>query len=957
MPSTHSYDSHVSWNPDQIWGHQHLQHVGCLDYGTSAESHRDGHDALENEPRNQDFNSACSSKSETSSDKQGPAPMEKFSSPHCCARFGPGGLFIQVLPNLPSEGKPALVNIHSTEVMLHGLWDQVDLKTFPGPFTKDKTDKAEVLRLIKNKCHKCVQNDTSTDEGTSSLIWDLMRLICRQNGKLVGTDVSHLLLSNQRSHCSLKEATSDLIDFTHEPFSRAQEIHMGIAESTTEDTQRDLQHFRELLIIGKKKDALKTAVSKGLWEHAFMLASKMDSVAYSQVMSKFIDSLPESDALRTFYQLMSGRIPVSASNCRFKEHEDWRIHLAMVLSNHTCFKHLHKKTITKMADTLASNGCCTAASFCYMVSQLDVDTQSYKSDVFLFGVSPNVPHLKYATNEAIQRTELFEYSLCLGTNSVHLPNFQIFKFIYACRLAEAGLCTQALQYCEVIANTLLTSGAGSYLTLVNQLLELSAKIRLFDQQLKDISEPELQHEPEWIVNLKILRSQMIEQLNSTSREEQTESTDVVPRGSPGEPAVLTTEMPKHEGSPPQVQLALPASQDEIRTKVAPVESWQVLDSDPPEPDNKALPVPTVTSTGCLVSHKPSPRANANSLAEGVPTLAKESNATSELQLLTVPSSAALPDKLAHTEDCWSEDRPKLTTETVGSLLLPLLAPSTFQQGRPVNAVPTTQSQYTENHHNLSVNTDSVSAEFTLRPSSLSSATLPSLVTEPGTVPQITAPLPYTPSFAQTGQPCQSQYPIPPLSLSVAPPPMSSGSVNWVTEQYLRDLPPVLPASPPLLYEPLAWQPLTPAVSDDRFQAVYTMESQTAPHPTTPLPAAHISPPDTSAPSAEPSQREAWTQFTPLVTAPLPADHMLSQKTPPLFGKKPHVMAEGTAHPGQMPAAPKPFTPKLFVPQSPVPDPQPEKDAGGGWFRWLFGKKSEVPLVTDTDKADVPNTKR
>jgi len=45
--------------------------------------------------------------------------------PHICARFGPGGFLIKVLPNLPSEGQPALVEIHSMEVKFErkkGMW-------------------------------------------------------------------------------------------------------------------------------------------------------------------------------------------------------------------------------------------------------------------------------------------------------------------------------------------------------------------------------------------------------------------------------------------------------------------------------------------------------------------------------------------------------------------------------------------------------------------------------------------------------------------------------------------------------------------------------------------------------------------------------------------------------------------------------------------------------------------
>lgn len=46
-----------------------------------------------------------------------PTSPEKFSVPHICARFGPGGQLIKVIPNLPSEGQPALVEVHSMEVI------------------------------------------------------------------------------------------------------------------------------------------------------------------------------------------------------------------------------------------------------------------------------------------------------------------------------------------------------------------------------------------------------------------------------------------------------------------------------------------------------------------------------------------------------------------------------------------------------------------------------------------------------------------------------------------------------------------------------------------------------------------------------------------------------------------------------------------------------------------------
>lgn len=51
-----------------------------------------------------------------------PSSPEKFSVPHICAHFGPGGQLIKVIPNLPSEGQPALVEIHSMEVSMALLY-------------------------------------------------------------------------------------------------------------------------------------------------------------------------------------------------------------------------------------------------------------------------------------------------------------------------------------------------------------------------------------------------------------------------------------------------------------------------------------------------------------------------------------------------------------------------------------------------------------------------------------------------------------------------------------------------------------------------------------------------------------------------------------------------------------------------------------------------------------------
>ncbi|KAK6315706.1 hypothetical protein J4Q44_G00132300 [Coregonus suidteri] len=88
------------------------------------------------------------------------------------------------------------------------------------------------------------------------------------------------------------------------------------------------------------------------------------------------------------------------------------------------------------------------------------------------------------------------------------PNFQVFKLIYACRLAEAGLCAQAFHYCEVISRSVLMQPSYHSPVFTSQLIQMSEKMRFFDPQLKEKADQELFNEPEWLINLRQLDGQM-----------------------------------------------------------------------------------------------------------------------------------------------------------------------------------------------------------------------------------------------------------------------------------------------------------------------------------------------------------------------------------------------------------------------------------------------------------------
>ncbi|KAM9594993.1 protein transport protein Sec16A isoform 10-T10 [Morphnus guianensis] len=450
-----------------------------------------------------------------------PSTPEKFSVPHICARFGPGGFLIKVLPNLPSEGQPALVEIHSMETMLQHSPEQEEMRAFPGPLAKDDTHKVDVINFAQNKATQCFKNENLIDKESASLLWDFIVLLCRQNGTVVGTDLAELLLRDHKTVWLPGKSPNEanLIDFTNEALEQVEE-ESGEAQlsfltdsliTTIDSLEKETERFRELLLYGRKKDALESAMKHGLWGHALLLASKMDSRTHARVMTRFANSLPINDPLQTVYQLMSGRMPAASTCCGDEKWGDWRPHLAMVLSNLTNNVDLESRTIATMGDTLASKGLLDAAHFCYLMAQVGFGVYTRKTTkLVLIGSNHSLPFFKFATNEAIQRTEAYEYAQSLGTQPGCLPNFQVFKFIYACRLAEMGLAAQAFHYCEVISRTVLKDPHYYSPVLIGQLIQMSSQLRLFDPQIKEKPEQESFIEPSWLVTLRHVDGQIKE---------------------------------------------------------------------------------------------------------------------------------------------------------------------------------------------------------------------------------------------------------------------------------------------------------------------------------------------------------------------------------------------------------------------------------------------------------------
>ncbi|KAL2301444.1 hypothetical protein Nmel_010830, partial [Mimus melanotis] len=432
----------------------------------------------------------------------------KFPQLHTALCFGAGGQLVLVCPHCPAEGWLPRVELHSLEAILHGTEELEELQAFPGPLAREDLHKVDVMTFCQQKI--TTGCDLSTQRGRdSSLLWKLLVLLCRQNGSMVGSDAAELLMQDCRRQDKYKrqDPAANLMGLTDDEWASRQpgalDLITGEVPPIVETQAQIVDKFTKLLYYGRKKDALVWAMRNQLWGHALFLSSKMDPRTYSWVLTGFTSTLATNDPLQTLFQLMSGRIPQAALCCGDATWGDWRPHLAVILSNKVGDTELNHRAIVTMGDTLASKGAVEAAHFCYLMADIPFGYFGAKADrMALLGSSHRQAFSQFARTEAIQRMEIFEYCQQLRQPESFLLPFQVYKLLYASRLADHGLPAQALQYCEHISSVLLRHDPLAHPVLARQVVRLAERLKLSDPVLLEMPEQEQALEPDWLEQLR-----------------------------------------------------------------------------------------------------------------------------------------------------------------------------------------------------------------------------------------------------------------------------------------------------------------------------------------------------------------------------------------------------------------------------------------------------------------------
>ncbi|XP_061834487.1 protein transport protein Sec16B [Nerophis lumbriciformis] len=424
------------------------------------------------------------------------APL-KFSSPHAVASFGPAGQLVRVTPGRWAQDHLSHVEIHSLEVILRESQEQQEMRNFPGPLTREGLHKVDAIDFARQRALACSKDDDVQDRSSAALLWNILVLLCRQNGQIVGSDVAELLMAGSRSDGSVAPADVALIDFSEDnvaqaPPSLGDDLLTGSWSAAM--SKKSLHGYTQLLLAGRKKEALDSAMGGGLWGHALFLASKMDARSYTTVLDRFTGQVSAGDPLQTLFQLLSGRIPAVATCFGGLNRANWRPHLAVMLSNETGDPTLRRRAVVAMGDTLASRGLLHAAHVCYLTSGVPFGAfGETTARMVLLGRSHKDTFRRFASDAAIRRTEIYEYCRTLGAKHFSIPSFQVFKFLYATRLLDCGLACLAFHYCEVVGRSLLTQPGGFHV-LTEELIKLA-------ERLTHIEGP-ISAEPRWLTELR-----------------------------------------------------------------------------------------------------------------------------------------------------------------------------------------------------------------------------------------------------------------------------------------------------------------------------------------------------------------------------------------------------------------------------------------------------------------------
>ncbi|KAI4371448.1 hypothetical protein MLD38_019681 [Melastoma candidum] len=375
--------------------------------------------------------------------------------------------------------------------------------SFPGPLVGGSVGTKDLNKWIDERIENCDSPDVDYRKAENlKLLLSLLKIACQYYGKLRSPFGSEVGLKEGDSPESavaqiFASAKKNSRDFgSYSPMSCCFQFLPA-----AEQIQATASEVQNLLVSGRRKEALQCAQAGQLWGPALILGSQLGDQFYVDTVKQMaLTQMVPGSPLRTLCLLIAGQpaevfsVEAAPTNGMHPSGimspsktqsgtkgmlEDWKENLAIITANRTKDDEL---VIIHLGDCLwKERGEITAAHICYLVADANFESYSDTARLCIIGADHWKCPRTYASPEAIQRTELYEYSKVLGNSQFTLQPFQPYKIIYAHMLAEVGKVSDSLKYCQALSKS-LKSGRAPEVEMWKQLISsLEERIRTHQQ--------------------------------------------------------------------------------------------------------------------------------------------------------------------------------------------------------------------------------------------------------------------------------------------------------------------------------------------------------------------------------------------------------------------------------------------------------------------------------------------
>ncbi|RDX87139.1 Protein transport protein SEC16B-like protein, partial [Mucuna pruriens] len=353
-------------------------------------------------------------------------------------------------------------------------------QSFPGPLVGGSVGSKELYKWIDDRIAHRGSTDIDYKKGERlRLLLSLLKIACKHYGKLRSPFGTAAIL---KENDTPESAVAKL--FASAKMSGKEFTQYGVLSHCLQTLPSEAQmratasEVQNLLVSGKKKEALQYAQEGQLWGPALVLASQLGDQFYVDTVKQMaLRQLVSGSPLRTLCLLIAGQPAdvfssdslVSGDPCAFNMPQqptqfgsngmldDWEENLAVITANRTKDDEL---VIIHLGDCLwKERSQIIAAHVCYLVAEANFESYSDSARLCLIGADHWKFPRTYASPEAIQP----------------------YKLIYAYMLAEVGKVSDSLKYCQVVLKSLKTGRAPEVETWKQLVLSLDERIRTHQQ--------------------------------------------------------------------------------------------------------------------------------------------------------------------------------------------------------------------------------------------------------------------------------------------------------------------------------------------------------------------------------------------------------------------------------------------------------------------------------------------